>query len=130
VTQQAPGVTRGRAEATRHAFPAAELPAGSRRVVTVDRREVCIFNVGGDLYAIRNVCPHQQAPLSFGTLTGATYATKVGEYLPRHEGKVLHCPWHKYAYSIEDGSCISQPDLYRVKTYRVVREEDEIALYV
>jgi 3-phenylpropionate/trans-cinnamate dioxygenase ferredoxin subunit len=127
---EAPTAARGRQQATRHAFPAQELPAGTRRVVTVDKREICIFNVGGELFAIRNVCPHQQARLSFGTLTGATYATRVGEYLPRHEGKVLHCPWHKYAFNLEDGSCISQPDLYRVKTYRVDHEGEEIAVYV
>jgi nitrite reductase/ring-hydroxylating ferredoxin subunit len=127
---EAPAARAGRRQATRHAIPAAELPPGSRRVVTVDRREICIFNVGGELYAIRNVCPHQQAPLSYGKLTSSTVATRVGEYIPAREGKVLQCPWHKYSYSLEDGSCISQPDLYRVATYRVELEDTEIALYV
>lgn len=127
---EASTASRVRPPAIRHAFPADELPIGTRRVVTVAKREICIFNVEGDLYAIRNVCPHQQAPLNFGTLMAATFATQVGEYNDALPGRVLHCPWHKYAYSLEDGRCISQPDLYRVATYRVEREGEEIALYV
>lgn len=125
---EAPVRERGR-KATRHAFPAAELPAGSRRLVTVERREICIFNVDGDLFAIRNVCPHQQGPLNHGKLSAQTTATRVGEYHDVLPGRILHCPWHKYGFNIEDGSCVSQPDLYRIATYRVAREGEEIALY-
>ena len=40
-----------------------ELPPGARRIVEIGRRSIGVFNVNGKLYALRNACPHQGAPL-------------------------------------------------------------------
>ena len=43
-----------------------EFPEGSHKVVKVGRREIGIFNVGGKLYGLPNLCPHQTGPLCEG----------------------------------------------------------------
>jgi nitrite reductase (NADH) small subunit len=37
-----------------------DFPEGSHRVVRVGRREIGVFNIGGELYGLPNVCPHQR----------------------------------------------------------------------
>ncbi len=36
------------------------FPEGSHRVVRVGRREIGVFNIGGELYGLPNVCPHRR----------------------------------------------------------------------
>jgi nitrite reductase/ring-hydroxylating ferredoxin subunit len=43
-----------------------DFPEGSHKVVKVGRREIGIFNVGGRLYGLPNLCPHQTGPLCEG----------------------------------------------------------------
>jgi 3-phenylpropionate/trans-cinnamate dioxygenase ferredoxin subunit len=120
------------ATATREriAFPRSELEPGGHRIVTVGRREIAVFDVGGTLYALFNRCPHQQAPLSRGRLTGAPAAGPVGELRYEPGVFVLRCPWHHYEYDLETGRCLADPTRFRVAAYEVREEGDEIALYV
>jgi nitrite reductase (NADH) small subunit len=43
-----------------------DFPVGTHRVVKVGRREIGVFNIGGKLYGLPNVCPHQTGPLCEG----------------------------------------------------------------
>ena len=36
-----------------------EIPPGGRKIVAVNGREIGVFNLGGDYYALRNICPHK-----------------------------------------------------------------------
>src|ERR1700704_6263323 len=94
----------------RVAFAAAELPDGGRHTITVDRREICVFNVDGRLFALRNVCPHEQAPLCFGAIAPTNESDTVGEYRLWSGGPILMCPWHRYEYDLETGRNLVEPD--------------------
>jgi 3-phenylpropionate/trans-cinnamate dioxygenase ferredoxin subunit len=41
-----------------------EIPPGGRKIVRVEGREVGIFNLDGEFYALKNSCPHQAARVS------------------------------------------------------------------
>lgn len=101
--------------------PATEFPPGSRTVVSVDGREVGVFNVDGDLFAIANACPHQLAPLCEGQLTGEVTAPAVGEYELTRENRVIRCPWHGWKFDLETGESVFNPHL-RAGTYDVAVE--------
>jgi 3-phenylpropionate/trans-cinnamate dioxygenase ferredoxin subunit len=98
---------------------ASELPPDSRRIVTIDRRTLGVFNVGGRHYAVRNVCPHMGAPLCAGTVGGAMLPSRPYEYVFSMEGRVLRCPWHGWAFDLESGEALFDIADARVKTYRV-----------
>jgi 3-phenylpropionate/trans-cinnamate dioxygenase ferredoxin subunit len=49
---------------------AEELPADTCREVEVRGRSIAVFNDGGRLHAMRNVCPHHGAPLCRGRVSG------------------------------------------------------------
>ncbi len=94
----------------------AELPPSSRRIVSVNGREIGVFNVNGKFYALRNLCPHQSAPLCLGELTGLAVSDEPGEIEWTREGEILRCPWHGWEFDIRSGRTVFQSNS-RVKTY-------------
>ncbi len=102
--------------------PAAELPAGGRKIIETDRFSVGVFNVHGTYHALRNSCPHQKAPLCLGRVTGTTPPGAVGEYGWERDGQIVRCPWHGWEFDITDGKSVFNPHKVRVRSYEVTVE--------
>ena len=100
-----------------------ELPPGARRIVKVGSRSIGVFNVGGRYYALRNVCPHQGAPLCEGPLTGTTLPGPPGTFRYGREGEILRCPWHGWEFDVTSGRSIFNPHAVRVRAYPVAEED-------
>lgn len=66
---------------------AADVPAGERKLVTVEGVEVALFNVAGTVYAINNRCPHRNGPLIRGFI----------------DGDGIKCPMHGWRYDLATG---------------------------
>jgi 3-phenylpropionate/trans-cinnamate dioxygenase ferredoxin subunit len=96
-----------------------ELPPGTRKVVTVDGRSIGIFNVDGELYAVRNLCPHQGAELCAGNLHGHLDSTGPGDYRYSGEQLMLRCPWHGWEFDLRSGRSWFDPEKTRVRRYEV-----------
>ena len=108
-----------------------EIPPGQRKIVDVSGVSIGVFNVGGTFYALRNVCPHQGAPLCRGRLTGTSLPSAPGEYVWAREGEILRCPWHGWEFDVLTGRSLFNPHRVRVRAYEVsveppsgVEEED------
>ncbi len=97
--------------------PVAELPPGERRIVDIDGRSIGVFNVEGEYYAVRNVCPHQRAPLCEGELTGTTDADGRDDVEWTCEGRILRCPWHGWEFDVTSGDSVFNPHRWRASTY-------------
>lgn len=111
--------------------PLEELPDGSRRIVDTGRREVGVFNVGGELYALPNVCSHQLGPLCEGKISGTLVTSEENEWVPRweYEGEVITCPWHGLEFHIKTGRCLAHPEV-RLRSYEVLVEDGMVKLLV
>jgi nitrite reductase (NADH) small subunit len=96
--------------------PAAELPPGSRKIVSIGRKSIGVFNVAGEYHALLNVCPHQFAPLCEGKVTGYCAPSEVGEYLFERDGEIIRCPWHGWEFDLKTGRSIFNP--HKVRTGR------------
>ncbi len=96
-----------------------ELPPGERKIVEVEGRSIGVFNVHGDYYALRNICPHQGAPLCLGDVMGTAAPSRPGEYLWEREGEILRCPWHGWEFDLKTGRSIFNPHKMRVRSYEV-----------
>lgn len=59
-----------------------ELPPGGHRVVDVGGRQIGVFNIGGDFYALPNACFHQNGPLCRGMLWGRSKPTSAARSRP------------------------------------------------
>jgi 3-phenylpropionate/trans-cinnamate dioxygenase ferredoxin subunit len=104
---------------TRHVIcKSVDLPPGERKMVDVAGRSIGIFNVEGQLHAIKNRCP-QGAELCRCTVGGTMLPAGPGEYEYGLEGRVLRCPWHFWEFDITTGKMLFVPGRMRVKTYQV-----------
>ena len=107
----------------------ADFPQGTHRVVQAGRREVGVFNIGGDLYALPNICPHQTGPLCAGRIaTGTLQADAETDWKPRWvmEDEVIACPWHGLEYHVPTGQCLAYPEI-TLRRYPVsVRDGDVV----
>lgn len=66
-----------------------ELPPGKRKLVRLNNIEIALFNIKGNIYAIKNRCPHRSGPLIRGFVDTA--------------GGVK-CPMHGWRFDLRDGS--------------------------
>ncbi len=96
-----------------------ELPPGSRRIVEVAGKSIGVFNVHGTFHAIRNVCPHQLAPLCEGVVTGTATSDGPGKGQWVRDGELIRCPWHGWEFDIATGQSVFNPHRCRVKSYQV-----------
>jgi len=104
-----------------------ELPPGQRRIVTIEGRSIGVLNIAGTLRALRNSCPHQNAPLCLGLVRGTTSASKPYEVIYGREDEIIKCPWHGWEFEIATGRSVFNPHKVLVRTYEVTveRPEDE-----
>jgi nitrite reductase/ring-hydroxylating ferredoxin subunit len=97
-----------------------EIAEGQRRIVTIDEREVGVFNVRGTFYALPNICIHQAGPLCKGRISGTLTARAENHWKFEwgFEGEILTCPWHSMEFNITTGQSLAWPKR-RVRQYPV-----------
>ncbi len=94
------------------------MPPGTQHRVEAAGRAIAIFNVAGKLYALRDTCPHQGAPLSAGVVVGEVAAERPGAY-EFCSGRHIRCPWHGWEYDLATGQSYHDPAHSRVRAYDV-----------
>lgn len=109
--------------------PAHELPPGARKIVAVDGREIGVFNVKGEYFALLNYCPHRAGPLCHGRVGPLVTSADVYQMDFEREGEILKCPWHMWEFDIRTGRALFDPKMI-VRTYEVRQEESDIVLYI
>ena len=96
---------------------ASEIAPGACKIVSVKGREIGIFNVDGEFFALLNRCPHEAGPLCAGKIVALVESDRPGHYrLTRHR-EFLRCPWHGWEFDIRTGQSYCDPRRFRVKAY-------------
>ena len=80
-----------------------EVPPGTARVYKVEDREVAVCNVDGELYAIDNVCSHDDGPLDQGEVIG----------------REIECPRHGARFDVRSGEVTEPPAVLPLDTFLV-----------
>ena len=80
-----------------------DIPEGEVRVVACGARSLALSNVEGQLYAIDNVCTHDDGPLGEGRL---------------QRGRI-RCPRHGAAFDAKTGKVLTLPAVRDVAAYEV-----------
>ena len=91
---------------------AADLFEGAGIPVQTDGREIALFSVNGEVFAIDNLCSHGDARLCDGFV----------------EGDHVECPFHQAQFSLRDGSVGCGPATEPVKTWPVKIEAGRVWL--
>ena len=89
-----------------------QIPPGTGTTVKVTGKEVAIFNVDGDVYAIGDSCPHAGASLGAGKLNG----------------KIVTCRAHGLRYDVTTGQVTTGG--FGVASYPVKIEDGYILIAV
>jgi 3-phenylpropionate/trans-cinnamate dioxygenase ferredoxin component len=84
-------------------IPASELPPGERLFIELDGKQVVIFNIAGMLYAIGDVCTHDNGPLGDGEI----------------EGYEVICPRHGARFDVQTGEATLLPAAVDIPAYPV-----------
>lgn len=79
-----------------------QLPPGTSMMVKIDGRDVALFNVDGNIYAINDTCAHQGSSLAAGKL----------------DDKVVQCRSHGWRYDVTTGYLSGAPG-FGVASYPV-----------
>jgi 3-phenylpropionate/trans-cinnamate dioxygenase ferredoxin subunit len=93
---------------------AAELPAGSARVIHAGPVSIGVYNLGGKLYALEDRCSHDDGPLAEGELDA-----EVG---------VAVCPRHGARIDIRSGRPLTLPAVLPVATFPVLVEDGRVVV--
>lgn len=109
-----------------------DFPDNSHRVVDVDGRQLGVFHIKGNLYALPNICPHMTGPVcEADILTGSLQASEETDWKPEwvHDGEVVVCPWHGLEFHVPTGQCLAFEHI-RIRRYKVTREGDDIVVEI
>ena len=101
----------------------ADIPIGGSKRVTVTGRDIGVFNVKGEFYALANRCPHQGGPLCTGQIIGLAQSAGPGDYKLDRVGEMVRCPWHGWEFDIRTGQSWCDPTHTYVKQYAVAVEK-------
>ena len=111
---------------TRHVVAAVdEVPPGSRKRVTIAGRDIALFNVGGEFFALGDKCPHESGSLCAGAIIGLAEADEPGRYRLSRDGEFVKCSWHGWEFDIRTGQSWCDPTHTRVRSYDASVEAGE-----
>jgi nitrite reductase/ring-hydroxylating ferredoxin subunit len=104
---------------------ASEVVPGTAKMVTVAGREIGIFNLDGEYFALANRCPHAGGPLCGGKIVALVQSDGPGSYrLARHQ-EFLRCPWHGWEFDIRTGQSWCDPHSVKARPFPVTVETGE-----
>ncbi|MEX2126685.1 MAG: Rieske (2Fe-2S) protein [Xanthobacteraceae bacterium] len=104
---------------------ASEINPGGHKLVEVKGREIGLFNVGGEFFALSNRCPHEAGPLCAGRITGIVLSDRPGQYRVERPGEFLRCPWHGWEFDIRTGQSWCDPKSTKARSFQVKVEPGE-----
>src|SRR5438132_307554 len=86
---------------------------GQGVTVFAGNRNVALFKIDGEIFALDGACPHKGAPLGHGWC----------------EAGVVACPMHGWRFEIRSGDCLDAPEkAAKVLPVRINGEMVEVAL--
>ncbi|VVB73681.1 Sulredoxin [uncultured archaeon] len=91
-----------------------DVPEGKGRKVSVNGKEIALFNVGGKFFATDAKCTHAGGPLANGTL----------------KDFCVDCPWHHSIFDLRTGAVKQGPAAKPVAVYKTKMEKDDVLVDV
>lgn len=87
-----------------------DIPEGEARTFDFEDESIALCHVDGKIYAINNVCSHDDGPLGSGCLKGFE----------------IECPRHGARFDIRTGAVTAMPAAVGVDTFETVVDGDDI----
>jgi len=91
-----------------------DVPEGGTLAVEADKELVCLYNLGGRIYATDDICTHEEASLADGFI----------------EGDCIECPLHQARFHIPTGEVRAPPADTDLRVFPVNVEGNDIVVGV
>lgn len=89
-----------------------DIPDGGSKLVYYRGEQVALFNLGGEILAVSNRCPHANGPLADGRL----------------DGEAVSCPYHGSRFDLRTGQPERGPASRPVNVFRVRVDDGAVHL--
>ena len=92
-----------------------DIPNGERLFVEIDEYEIVVFNIAGKLFAIADVCSHDDGPVG------------DGDFETEFE---IACPRHGAHFDVRTGEAVTLPAIIDIPAFpvRVLNREVEVGI--
>lgn len=90
----------------------AELPPGERLLIEINGQPIVILNLAGKLFAMGDICTHDNAPLGDGDL----------------DGYQIICPRHGARFDVRTGKALTLPAVHDSPAYPVRVRDGQIEI--
>jgi len=91
-----------------------DIAAGEVRVFEIEGEDIALCNIDGEIYAIADLCTHDDGPLGQGHL----------------HGDQIECPRHGARFDVRSGKALTLPAVVPIPTFEVKIEGDEVLVNV
>ena len=90
------------------------LPSGATRKFTVGNSDILLANVDGKIYAVDDMCTHEDSSLSLGCL----------------KGELVSCTLHGSRFNVRTGEPTEEPATEALQRYKVRIQNDRIEINI
>jgi 3-phenylpropionate/trans-cinnamate dioxygenase ferredoxin subunit len=94
--------------------PADDVPEGEVKTFTIDAQRVAVARANGQLYAVQDLCSHDDGPLGDGGL----------------EEFAIVCPRHGAKLDVRTGAVLAMPAIAPIETFPVMEKDGRIQVAV
>ncbi len=91
-----------------------ELSTSKLMRVQLNGRDLCLAYVEGEVYAVDDMCTHEDASLAKGSL----------------HGDCVKCPLHGSRFDLRSGAALDEPAEEAINTYAVKIDGDDILVKI
>jgi 3-phenylpropionate/trans-cinnamate dioxygenase ferredoxin subunit len=91
---------------------AGDVPEGEARSFAVGPGRVAVARVDGQLYAVQDLCTHDNAPLGDGGL----------------DGFAIQCPRHGAKFDVRTGAVLRMPAVVAIQTFPVKEKDGKVSV--
>ncbi|GAP22909.1 Rieske (2Fe-2S) protein [Leptolinea tardivitalis] len=91
-----------------------DIPLNERLFIEINEQPIVIFNLGGKLFAIGDVCTHDNGPVGDGQV----------------DGYEVVCPRHGARFDIRSGKATKSPAFRDVPSYQIKVEDGKIFIKI
>lgn len=88
------------------------IAAGKGIAVEIQGKRIAVFNVGGKLFALDDMCSHKGAPLADGIVSNDS----------------VTCTWHGATFALANGAVLGGPTGAAVASYPVRLNGDDVEI--
>jgi 3-phenylpropionate/trans-cinnamate dioxygenase ferredoxin subunit len=99
-----------------------DIPLNGSKLVEVRGRQIALYHVKGEYFALADRCPHEGGSLCAGRLVGKLTSPKPGSYDLSRPHEFVQCSWHGWEFDVRTGQSYCDPDSIKARSYQVTVE--------